>query len=945
MIKSIDKESIHQICSGQVILDLSIAVKELIENSLDAGAKNIEIRLKEYGEEYIEVIDNGSGVEPANFASLTKKHHTSKLEQFSDLLTVTTFGFRGEALSSLCALATVTITTRSASCPTATRIVFDHTGAITSQTQLAREIGTTVHLAGIFKKTPVRYQEFKRNIKKEFTKLQTLLQAYALITTGVKLNCFNQTGKGPRSCVLSTTGNSSTLRDNVISVFGVKINQSLDEFSTSDDLFKVTGLVSKVGSGLGVGSTISGTTSSQSNSNVNNALAMARSCTDRQFLFVNHRPVELSSLTKAINGLYQSFYKKGSYPIIIINIETPTDNYDVNVTPDKRTVFIHKESDLINMVRENLRSQWETAQSIFDTNSIDDLSFSQSQSSTSKNNNNTPQKPAPPSPSLKKSTQQQPQQNSTISSSQQQNLKRGNIQLPNSNNSILSSDDENENPHKRMKTNNIINNNNKANNLDIFNDDDNTGPKDIDLEDFAYQQPVFGNVQQSKISDFIKPTTTNSTSKPTTISISTNNNTSPAKNTKSSNNINHDNNNDDNNDNNNDKDNSNMDLDEYKQPIFGSVSLDDEDRDSHPKQKSINNKTNNSTTTTTTKTVPNNGKSTTSTTTTTTTTKSNNTTLDFDDDPIDGFQQKNNKTSDICLKTNFDQIIKNYLKRNGMFDESFNQIQPKIILDQGGSRDNTNSVDQHQHRFTSSIGKLNNSDPQQNQEEVESELTKHFKKEYFNNMVVIGQFNLGFIIAKLGNDLFIIDQHAADEKYNYESLQKSVVLNSQQLLKPDPIELTAEDEMIVIDNLELFKKNGFGFAIDLEAPPRSKVKLTSFPYSKGTTFGIKDVYEMIYLIKQNVNVNITTDPNNSWSVMRLPRINSMLASRACKMSIRVGMALKNEEMKQILTNLSTLHNPWCCPHGRPTMRHLIDLNSVYKSIKKRQSSTTTTNKN
>ncbi|KAK2173846.1 hypothetical protein NP493_847g00042 [Ridgeia piscesae] len=103
-IQAIDRGSVHRICSGQVVLTLSTAVKELVENSLDAGATNIEIRLKEYGRELVEVIDNGSGVEESNIEGLTLKHHTSKLRDFTDLSGVETFGFRGEALSSLCAL-------------------------------------------------------------------------------------------------------------------------------------------------------------------------------------------------------------------------------------------------------------------------------------------------------------------------------------------------------------------------------------------------------------------------------------------------------------------------------------------------------------------------------------------------------------------------------------------------------------------------------------------------------------------------------------------------------------------------------------------------------------------------------------------------------------------------------------------------------------------------
>lgn len=145
LIRPIDQASVHRICSGQVVLDLASAVKELVENALDAGATAVEVRLRESGTELVEVSDNGAGVDEANYESLTARHHTSKarpgrrgvgrvprpvrrlpptppparpippqLRTFDDLAAVTTFGFRGEALSALCALCSLNVVTRTA---------------------------------------------------------------------------------------------------------------------------------------------------------------------------------------------------------------------------------------------------------------------------------------------------------------------------------------------------------------------------------------------------------------------------------------------------------------------------------------------------------------------------------------------------------------------------------------------------------------------------------------------------------------------------------------------------------------------------------------------------------------------------------------------------------------------------------------------------------------
>ena len=149
-IKALDGSSVHKITSGQVVVDLQTAVKELVENSLDAGATNIgvsspsphflathprartEVRFKDYGLESFEVIDNGSGIPPTDYPSIALKHHTSKLAAFDDLEAVATFGFRGEALSSLCALAeSITVTTATAAdAPVGTVLEFERTGKL-----------------------------------------------------------------------------------------------------------------------------------------------------------------------------------------------------------------------------------------------------------------------------------------------------------------------------------------------------------------------------------------------------------------------------------------------------------------------------------------------------------------------------------------------------------------------------------------------------------------------------------------------------------------------------------------------------------------------------------------------------------------------------------------------------------------------------------------------
>ena len=129
MIHAIDRSSVQKICSGQVVVDLATAVKEMVENSLDSGATAVEVRLKEMGAHCIEVSDNGSGIDPSNYSGIARKHFTSKLQAFEDIYSVSSFGFRGEALNALCELSEkFTVITKQEDQPVGTILEFDRNG-------------------------------------------------------------------------------------------------------------------------------------------------------------------------------------------------------------------------------------------------------------------------------------------------------------------------------------------------------------------------------------------------------------------------------------------------------------------------------------------------------------------------------------------------------------------------------------------------------------------------------------------------------------------------------------------------------------------------------------------------------------------------------------------------------------------------------------------------
>lgn len=374
-IQPIDKKSIHRICSGQVVLTLATAVKELVENSIDAGATTVEIKLKDYGSESIEVSDNGFGIEEKNFEGVTLKHHTSKLQDFEDLINVSTFGFRGEALSSLCALSNLSIVTRHKTANVGTRMEFDLNGKIALFKSAPRQIGTTVMVQNIFHTLPVRHKEFHRNLKKEFARLIQVINAYCIINTGVRISCTNQTGKGSRSTVVSTNCNT-LMKDNIVNVFGPKQLHSLLEFKqvefAKDEICSEFGI--KPQSQQSINFNIEGFISKCEH-------GQGRSTSDRQFLFINKRPCDANKIFKTANEVYHS-YNRHQNPFISLHIQMNKESVDVNVTPDKRQVFVDGEKILLAVLKASLIEMFEPTTSVYKVNNTnltsDSLPFSPS---------------------------------------------------------------------------------------------------------------------------------------------------------------------------------------------------------------------------------------------------------------------------------------------------------------------------------------------------------------------------------------------------------------------------------------------------------------------------------------------------------------------------------------------------------------------------------------
>ncbi|KWU43745.1 hypothetical protein RHOSPDRAFT_13742, partial [Rhodotorula sp. JG-1b] len=205
-------------------------------------------------------------------------------------------------------------------------------------------------------------------------------------------------------------------------------------------------------------------------------------------------------------------------------------------------------------------------------------------------------------------------------------------------------------------------------------------------------------------------------------------------------------------------------------------------------------------------------------------------------------------------------------------------------------------------------------------EAAEATLSRVVSKADFDAMQVVGQFNLGFIIARrrvemadsseLHDDLFIVDQHASDEKYNFERLQAETVIQSQRLLAPRVLNLPSADEITAMEHLDMLRLNGFDVEVDENAGVGERVKLTAQPVSRDTVFDVGDLEELVEMIATS----------GGTEVVRPTKARRMFASRACRKSVMIGKALNHKQMTTILQHMGGMEQPWACPHGRPTMR-------------------------
>ena len=318
----LDEHTINKIAAGEVVDRPSSIVKELVENSIDAGATSINVEIKNGGIKYIKIVDNGKGFASDDIEIAFERHATSKIRKEEDLLKITSMGFRGEALASIAAIAKVDLVTMNVDEKKGMHAIVE-AGNILSIEEGPANIGTKIEIRDVFFNVPARF----KFLKKDYTEagyIEDVVTRAALANPGIS---FKYTNNG--KLIIKTSG-SGNLRSTIYDIFGKDIYENVTNIDSEIGDIKVSGMI-----GLPV---------------------ISRSTRMHQFTFINKRYIKDKTITSAIDRACAEKYAINKYPFIILNININPAHIDVNVHPAKLEVKFDDEQKVFNAIYTAVRS-------------------------------------------------------------------------------------------------------------------------------------------------------------------------------------------------------------------------------------------------------------------------------------------------------------------------------------------------------------------------------------------------------------------------------------------------------------------------------------------------------------------------------------------------------------------------------------------------------------
>ena len=335
----LDDSTINKIAAGEVIERPASVVKEVMENSIDAGATSITVEIRNGGISYIRVTDNGKGIMQDDLEIAFERHATSKLRNAEDLDEIKSMGFRGEALASIASIAKVSLVSKTADSDTGYEIVVEG-GRILSKSEVGCQNGTSITIENLFYNTPVRY----KFLKKDFTEsgyIEDVVARIALVHPEIAIKLIN-TGK----TIIQTSGNGD-IKPVIYNIYGKEIADNLIDVEYTYDDVIVKGVIGKP--------------------------VISRSNRSNQLFFVNKRYVKDKTLSGAAEQAFKGFVTIGKHGFLVLNIEMDPKKVDVNVHPAKLEVRFQEETKIFKAIYHAIRDGLLKGDLVADTSSIDKI--------------------------------------------------------------------------------------------------------------------------------------------------------------------------------------------------------------------------------------------------------------------------------------------------------------------------------------------------------------------------------------------------------------------------------------------------------------------------------------------------------------------------------------------------------------------------------------------
>lgn len=371
-IHVLDETTINKIAAGEVVERPASVIKELIENSIDASATNIEVEIGDGGVAYMRITDNGIGMTEEDARLAILRHATSKIQQVEDLFDIASLGFRGEALASIASVSHFSLTTRKADSDLGTRITVDG-GTFTDCIPYGAAPGTTIEIRDLFYNTPAR-RKFLKSERTESSKIQDIVGKLALSNPHISFKLIVD----DRVAII-TPGNGN-IGDTVAALYGYKTKDDIFTVAYESDSIYIDGVVSKP--------------------------TLLKSTRIWQTIIVNNRVISDKTIMKAIDNAYHALLPKNGHPLVVLNITVPAGMVDINVHPrksevkfsDDKIIFKAVYHGILNALNNPLHERYERESSAYmgisellskDSSNTHNTTINQGENNTSMSHSNS----------------------------------------------------------------------------------------------------------------------------------------------------------------------------------------------------------------------------------------------------------------------------------------------------------------------------------------------------------------------------------------------------------------------------------------------------------------------------------------------------------------------------------------------------------------------------